>query len=53
MLFTYERISSQTGREIFLCPADYPYLYTKAENTNIFIGNKRHWRTVKETLLLF
>jgi|TARA_B110000971_G_C19986948_1_gene490039 hypothetical protein len=53
MLFAYEKISSQTGREIFLCPADYPYLYTKAENTNIFIGNKRHWRTVKETLITF
>ena len=53
MLFAYEKISSQTGREIFLCPADYPYLYTKTENTNIFIGNKRHWRTVKETLITF
>ena len=53
MLFAYEKISSQAGREIFLCPADYPYLYTKAENTNIFIGNKRHWRTVKETLITF
>jgi len=53
MLFSYEKISSQTGREIFLCPADYPYLYTKADNTNIFIGHKRHWRTVKETLITF
>ena len=53
MLFAYEKISSQADREIFLCPADYPYLYTKAENTNIFIGNKRHWRTVKETLITF
>ena len=53
MLFAYEKISSQVGREIFLCPADYPYLYAKTENTNIFIGNKRHWRTVKETLITF
>jgi hypothetical protein len=53
MLFAYEKISSQIGREIFLCPADYPYLYAKTENTNIFIGNKRHWRTVKETLITF
>jgi len=53
LLFAYEKISSQTGREIFLCPADYPYLYTKAENTNIFIANKRHWRTIKETLITF
>jgi hypothetical protein len=53
MLFAYEKISSQIGREIFLCPADYPYLYAKTENTNIFIGNKRHWRTVNETLITF
>jgi hypothetical protein len=53
MLFAYEKISTQIGREIFLCPADYPYLYTKTENTNIFIGNKRHWRTVTETLITF
>ena len=53
MLFAYEKISSQLDREIFLCPADYPYLYNKVENTNIFIGNKRHWRTVKETLITF
>ena len=53
MLFTYEKISSQLEREIFLCPADYPYLYKKVDNTKIFLGNKRHWRTVKETLITF
>lgn len=53
MLFTYEKISSQLNKEIFLCPADYPYLYSKAEDTQIFIGNKNHWRTVKETLITF
>ncbi|MDB9760711.1 glycosyltransferase family 2 protein [Pelagibacteraceae bacterium] len=53
MLFAYEKISSQTGKEIFLCPADYPYLYNKVENTSVFIGNKRHWRTVNETLITF
>ena len=53
MLFTYEKISSQLDKEIFLCPADYPYLYSKAEDTKIFIGNQRHWRTVKETLITF
>ena len=26
MLFTYEKISSQLNKELFLCPADYPYL---------------------------
>ena len=53
MLFSYEKIASQLGQEIFLCPADYPYLYDKAENTKIFIGNQRHWRTIKETLITF
>ena len=53
MLFTYEKISSQLGREIFLCPADYPYLYSNIDDAKIFIGNKSHWRTVKESLITF
>ena len=53
MVLTYEKISSQVGKELFLCPVDYPYLYKKAENTNILIGNNYHWRTIKESLLTF
>ena len=54
MLYTYEKICSQINNEIFLCPSDYPYLYSNIiDKTNIFIGNKRHWRTVKETLITF
>ncbi len=53
MLFTYEKISSQLNKDIFLCPADYPYLYSKLENSNIYIGNMRHWRSVNETLITF
>jgi len=53
MLLTYEKISSQLNREIFICPADYPYLYTSIENTKIFIGHKRHWRVVNESLITF
>ena len=53
MLFTYEKISSQLDRELFLCPADYPYLYSNIDNSKIFIGHKRHWRTLKETLITF
>ena len=53
MLFTYEKIASQLEREIFLCPADYPYLYKKVDNTRILLGHKRHWRTVNETLITF
>jgi len=51
MLYTYERISSQLNQDIVLCPADYPYLYTKLDSTNIFLGSKKHWRKIDETLL--
>ena len=53
MLFTYERISSQSKKELIICPSDYPFLYNKVEKTQIFLGNKRHWRTTEETLLTF
>ena len=53
MLFTFEKIASQINQDIFICPADYPYLYSKIEDTKIFIGNKIHWRTVRETLITF
>ena len=53
MIFSYERISSQLNRELVLCPADYPYLYNKINSTNIFLGSKKHWRKVDETLCTF
>ncbi len=53
MLFTYEKISSQLKQELFLCPADYPYLYSSIDNSKIFFGNMRHWRSVNESLLTF
>ena len=53
MIFAYERISSQTKRELILCPIDYPYLYTKVNSTNIFLGSAKHWRIVDETLCTF
>jgi len=53
MLFTYERIASLTGDELIICPTDYPYLYVQAENTNIYLGEKYHWRKVNETLCTF
>jgi len=53
MILTYERISSQLNRELILCPADYPYLYTKIDSTNIFLGGNKHWRKVEETLCTF
>jgi hypothetical protein len=53
MVASYERISSQIGKDIFMCPSDYPYLYMTNEKTNILIGNKRHWRTINKTLCTF
>ena len=53
MIITYERISSQLNKELVLCPADYPYLYTKIEPTNIFLGSNKHWRRIEESLCTF
>ena len=53
MIFTYERISSQINKELILCPVDYPFLYTKIEPTNIFLGSNKHWRKIDETLCTF
>jgi len=53
MVASYERIASQIGKDIFMCPSDYPYLYMNNEKTNILIGNKRHWRTINQTLCTF
>ena len=53
MVVSYERISSQINKDIFMCPSDYPYLYMNNEKTNILIGNNRHWRTVNKTLCTF
>ena len=53
MVFTYERVASQINDEIILCPTDYPYLYTKPEITQNFLGQNYHWRKVNETLCTF
>ena len=53
MIASYERIASQIGKDIFMCPAEYPYLYMNNKKTNILIGNKRHWRTIDKTLCTF
>ena len=53
MISSYERISSQMNRDIFICPADYPYLYMNNDKTNILIGSRRHWRTISKTLCTF
>ena len=53
MIETFERISSQLKRDIFVCPSDYPYLYSEINNTNILSGSSRHWRTINTTLCTF
>ena len=53
MLYTYERLSSQLKRELILCPSDYPFLYSKIEPTNLFIGANKHWRKIDQTLCTF
>ena len=53
MILSYERISSQIGKELIMCPADYPYLYSKLEHSKIILGNNCHWRSIEESLCTF
>ena len=53
MIFSYERISTQLNKELIMCPADYPYLYSKLENSKILLGQNKHWRIVNESLCTF
>jgi len=53
MVYTYEKLSTLFNDELFLCPIDYPFLYTEPEKTNILIGNSCHWRRVDQTLCTF
>tara|TARA_B100000029_G_scaffold438401_1_gene454254 strand:- start:137 stop:1165 length:1029 start_codon:yes stop_codon:yes gene_type:complete len=53
MIYTYEKISSLINQELILCPIDYPYLYNNLNPTQIFLGDKKHWRRVNETLCTF
>ena len=53
MISTYERLASQTNKEFFMCPSDYPFFYMNNEKTNLLIGSKRHWRTINKTLCTF
>ncbi len=53
MISAYEKFSTILKDEIFIVPVDYPYLYQKNQSTNILIGQKNHWRSVKESLLTF
>ena len=53
MIYTYEKFSSLLNNELFICPTDYPYLYTNPAQTNVLIGNNSHWRRIDQTLCTF
>jgi len=53
MIFSYEKFYSLFSQEVILLPSDYPYLYSKDENTKIYLGEKNHWRLVSESLVTF
>ena len=53
MIYSYEKFYSFFSNEVILLPADYPYLYTKDDNTKIYLGEKTHWRLVSESLVTF
>ena len=53
MLFAYEKIASLTKKELIICPTDYPFLYNQNESTKIFLGDKKHWRQIDQTLCTF
>ncbi len=53
MIYTYEKFSSLLNNELFICPTDYPYLYTNPTQTNVLIGNNSHWRRIDQTLCTF
>ena len=44
---------TQKKEELIIVPADYPYLYSKVEDTEIYLGEKYHWRKVNESLCTF
>ena len=53
MIFAYEKFNTFFSKDLILLPSDYPYLYTKDENTKIYVGEKYHWRLVNESLVTF
>ena len=53
MIYAYQKFSTLYKSDIILCPADYPYLYSKYEQTNILIGHKKHWRQTNESLCTY
>lgn len=53
MIYSYEKFCSIFSKDVILLSADYPYLYTKDDETKIYLGEKIHWRLVSESLVTF
>ena len=53
MIYAYEKFNTIFSKDLILLPSDYPYLYSKDENTKIYLGEKNHWRLVTESLVTF
>ena len=53
MIYSYQKLASQFNDEVVLCPTDYPYLYVEPRNTLNFIGHKKHWRLIDQSLCTY
>ena len=53
MIYAYEKFNTIFSKDLILLPSDYPYLYSKDENTKLYLGEKNHWRLVTESLVTF
>lgn len=53
MIYSYQKLASQFNDEVVLCPTDYPYLYVEPSNTLNFIGHKKHWRLINQSLCTY
>ena len=53
MIYSYQKFASQLNEEVILCPVDYPYLYIDTQDTKNFIGFKKHWRKINQSLCTY
>ncbi len=53
MLFSYEKFFTLFKKDLVLIPSDYPYLYMNDVGTKLYLGEKKHWRLIKESLVTF
>jgi len=53
MIYSYQKFTSQLNQEVVLCPVDYPYLYIETQDTKNFVGFKKHWRIINQSLCTY